>query len=72
MNFNKYLTNDELVKWFFGKIIAVSFMPYRLVDVCVFQFAGYSSDSLAGRILDAKCHVVITAGKTYVKNLGNY
>ncbi|XP_022315005.2 acetyl-coenzyme A synthetase-like [Crassostrea virginica] len=24
-------------------------------------FAGYSSDSLAGRILDAQCHVVITA-----------
>lgn len=51
-------------KMVFGKIIATSFMPFRVMDICMFQFAGYSSDSLAGRILDAKCHVVITAGKT--------
>lgn len=40
------------------------------VDVLVFsvcqQFSGFSSDSLAERILDSKAKVLITAGKTLV------
>ena len=28
-----------------------------------FQFAGYSADSLAERLIDGKCSVLVTAGK---------
>ena len=47
-----------LETWETGFLLQV---PYYQVFVCL-QFGGFSAESLADRILDAKCEVVITAG----------
>lgn len=41
-------------------------VPWLTLLCALWQFAGFSADSLCERILDCGCSLLITAGKTHV------